>query len=207
MHSFLVSLLPSVIQLRDYLVKEQAAIAGIPGSDVYASQMAYGHIVPSALPKVLPFVATNYKAVYVSDPGWIRQCFLALKKSKKPKFGGDGGTPLVQTTNDSFFPHFVVGGPAKFIRSMRLLCASPDLDPHVIALLYPDGGTIRDSDGSMAIPLVKQTNAIIAHAQEEGMPAVIVHPRDVTAHLDEKEYMIVRFNGLCQFLISLPKSV
>jgi len=56
----------------------------------------------------------------------------------------------------------------------------------------------------MVIPLVKHINAIIAHAQEEGVPAVLVHPRGITGLSDEKKYMAVRYTGLCDFLISLP---
>mmetsp|Transcript_41106 Transcript_41106/g.96753 ORF Transcript_41106/g.96753 Transcript_41106/m.96753 type:complete len:102 (+) Transcript_41106:1083-1388(+) len=98
-------------------------------------------------------------------------------------------------------PHFIVTGHARFILSMRELCASPTLDADVIELLHPDG------DQMMVIPLMKQTNKIIAHAQGEGVPAVLVHPRGVTVLLNEKDYMVKRFTALCHFLISLPVPV
>ncbi|KAJ1640511.1 hypothetical protein T492DRAFT_832032 [Pavlovales sp. CCMP2436] len=174
MHSFLKNLLSGVIDLLDDLRQKQAVTSN-SGGDVYRIQMAYGHVVLEAAPKILPFVATNYKAKGIADPNdWVPNL-----------------------ASDAFFPHFAVGGPAKFILSMRQLCASPDLDSRVIDLLHPDGDTL-------VIPLVKQTNAIITHAQEEGAPAVLVHPKGNTGLDNEKDYMKVRFTGLCEFLISLP---
>lgn len=96
---------------------------------------------------------------------------------------------------------FLVTAHANFLLSMRQLCASPSIDPRVQALLCPDRGPTKST---MVIPLVKQTNSIIVHAQEQGMPAVLVHPRGIAANVHEKAYMRARFTPLCEFLISLP---
>ncbi|KAJ1617923.1 hypothetical protein T492DRAFT_1132613 [Pavlovales sp. CCMP2436] len=226
MHSYLKNLLPDVIKLRDDLQKQQAADAGVTGSDVYAMSAAYGYFVPKEPPKLLPFVATPCRDIADSD--WVP------KKQKRASVGVAGGAGAfllfsgaggagagsstvaggsdfagavagtgatrgaggVKPAHESYSPHFAVAGPAKFIPSMRQLCAS-DLDSRVIKLFRPDGGT-------MVIPLVKHMIAIIAHAQQEGVPAVLVHPRGVTAHINESKYVVVRYTGLCEFLISLP---
>mmetsp|Transcript_47681 Transcript_47681/g.109708 ORF Transcript_47681/g.109708 Transcript_47681/m.109708 type:complete len:305 (+) Transcript_47681:3-917(+) len=76
MHSFLKFLLPSVIELLRILRKQQAKIVGVSGSDVYANQMAYGHVVPKSPPRILPFIATNFKVKYIADPNYVpvRRC-------------------------------------------------------------------------------------------------------------------------------------
>jgi len=82
-------------------------------------------------------------------------------------------------------PHFIVTGHARFILSMRELCASPTLDADVIELLHPDG------DQMMVIPLMKQTNKIIALAQTVCEPAVLVKdpgsPREGSGQREERE--------------------
>ncbi|KAJ1622031.1 hypothetical protein T492DRAFT_846592 [Pavlovales sp. CCMP2436] len=153
MHSFLFNLFLSVIDLLDDLRKQQAEIAGVSGSEVYANQMAFGHVVPKSPPRILPFIATNFK---VKD-------FVDLSLVPLP------------------IPHYLEIGHARFILSMRKLCASSKLDPRVIKLLHPDG------DRTVVITLIKQTNKIIALAQTVCEPAVLV--RDPGGEKKEKEYM------------------
>lgn len=68
MNSFLTSLLPAVLEMIDQLRSLQAEMATDESSEVYALQMAYGFVVPARPPRVLPFIATNYKVRGLVDP-------------------------------------------------------------------------------------------------------------------------------------------
>jgi len=98
MHSFLRNLLPDMIKLLDDLRKQQAADAGVTGSDNYATYTAYGHVVPEAPPKVLPFVATSYKAIGIANSDWLQKNPLPIIAGKKRKvsvaLAGAGGVAL-----------------------------------------------------------------------------------------------------------------
>lgn len=215
-HALLTSLLIGVKAKHQSLLATQAQAEANLQNNARKKEKAHGYSVQNELPKLLPFIVTNYRK---SGNVFFGPGSTAAKANPggpiKGKEAEVAGKELAGSDEKyESQPGKIHNGPGKFISAMRNLIA--DLE----AKGNPSTQLFKKAEGHTVIPLVRALPTLMAHSQEVGVAAVSLSPEWWSSHkaslesppseLDIKSqlgpdhlYMKARYTALTKFLDAL----
>jgi len=207
-NALLTSLLVGVEAKHKALLAHKAQKEADVHNNNIKKQKAHGYAPPSSMPKLLPFIVTNYrkKDNVFFGPGSV--------DAKQRGLKGKAAEPADAANNVKYQcqPGRINNGPGKFIAAMRNLVRDISNNPNPsfdISQLFQKTGD------HMVVPLVRAIPTMMAASMEVGIPAVSLSPTWLMNHSTEFTsseqhqlrpdhlYIKGRFSALAVFLESL----